>query len=721
MTSPRPKAPDVRPGLRRRRWLRRALASLLVLAGVSVGGFWAAVAWLPYPAGLARPPRASTEILDRDGRPLAAFASVDGQWCRPLPPADVSPHLMDAVVAVEDARFYQHGGVDWRSAAAAAWQDLTSRSLRRGASTIAMQLQHLRQPTPRRSLWGKLVQAVRACQIDRRLSKHDELVEYLNRAPFGGNLTGAGAASWRYFGRPCASLSLGQAALLAGLPQSPNRYRPDRHPAAARARRDHVLDRMVACGTITADERREAAAEPVDAVWHALPQDATDVGLRPTLGRLVRAYPGRTLRTTIDAAVQARAAAAADDAVRGQAASHVSAAAVVVLDTPTGDCLAAVSRSAGDVDLTVSPRSSGSALKPFVYAAAFDAGVCGPGTILDDAPAAWAGYAPGDYDRRFDGPEPAATALARSRNVPALAVLSRVGVDRAVGVMGAMGLATVARTPDRYGLSLAVGGADVTPMELAAAYATLGRGGVATTAALVVETQLSDGPEGRAVARRSRGTARPSGPPLVGTSGGSVLRRSSCLQALECLADPDRTRAVWPAAVPLGAAWKTGTSSGHRDAWCAAVTPRRTVVVWLGNADGAGSDALVGQDAAAPLALRVVSAVDPGGPGFAPPPGFPGDGTATVVPAVASVVLVSPTDGQEIVRDPAVAADRQRVPLRARATAGTVWWFVDGEPAGSSASDATAWWDPAVGTHEVRAVDASGHAVVVHVRVQPAG
>ncbi len=700
----RREAPDVHPGLRRRRWRWWALASPLAVAGLGVGGFWAAVAWWPYPAGIARPPRASTWIVDRDGRPLAAFASVDGQWCRPLTADAVSPHLMDAVVAVEDARFYAHGGVDWRSAAGAAWQDLTSLSLRRGASTIAMQLQHLRQPTPRRSLVGKWVQAVRACQIDRTTAKRDQLIEYLNRAPFGGNLTGAGAASWRYFGRPCASLSLGQAALLAGLPQSPNRYRPDRHPAAARARRDHVLDRMVACGTITAGQRQEAAAEPVDAGWQVLPQDATDVGLRPTLGRLVRLYPGRTVATTIDAAVQARAAAAADDAARGLAASHVTAVAVVVLDTPSGDCLAAVSRSAGggDVDLTVSPRSSGSALKPFIYAAAFDAGVCGPGSTLDDAPAAWAGYAPGDYDRRFDGPEPAAIALARSRNVPALTVLSRVGADRAVGVMGAMGLATLARTPDRYGLTLAVGGAEVTPMELAGAYATLGRGGVA------VAVRLVDAPVGRAT------------PAERGANGG-VLRPSSCLQALQCLADPDRTRAVWPAAVPLGAAWKTGTSSGHRDAWCAAVTPRRTVVVWVGNADGAGSDALVGQDAAAPLALRVTSAVDPGGPGFAPPPGFPGDAAAAVVPAAAGVVLVSPTDGQEIVRDPAVAADRQRVALRARATAGRVWWFVDGTPVGSAAGDDPVWWDPAVGGHEVRAVDGAGHAAVVHVRVRTAG
>ena len=173
-------------------------------------------------------------------------------------PTRSAPHLLAAIVAVEDDRFYAHGGVDWRAAAAAAWQDVTSLSFHRGASTIDMQVQRLRQPTAaRRSPVAKLAQAVRACQIDRRQSKRDTLVEYLNRAPFGGNLTGAGAASWRYFGRPCSALSLGQAALLAGLPQGPNRLRPDRHPAAAVARRNHVLDRMVA---LRGDLARTAAA-----------------------------------------------------------------------------------------------------------------------------------------------------------------------------------------------------------------------------------------------------------------------------------------------------------------------------------------------------------------------------------------------------------------------------------------------------------------------------
>ena len=822
----------VASALRRHRWLWAVPVVPPVLAVV---GFQAAVAFWPYPADADRPPRASTLIVDQAGAPLAAYANRDGQWCQPLSADAMSPHLLDAIVAVEDQRYYRHGGVDWRGAAAAAWQDATSLSLRRGASTIAMQVQRLRQPSAHRSLLAKVAQAMRACQIDRSADKRAVLVEYLNRAPFGGNLTGAGAASWRYFGKPCSSLSLGQAALLAGLPQSPNRLRPDRHPEAAMARRAHVLDRMLACGMITPDQRRDAGAEPIDAMWHPLPQDATDVGLRPTLDRLAMSHGG-LLTTTIDPVAQRRVAIAADDVLHALASSHVSAAAVVVLDTRTSRCLASFSRSTSDanVDLTTRPRSSGSALKPFIYAAAFDAGVCQPGTVLDDAPTLWSGYQPGDYDHRYDGPEPAALALARSRNVPAVSVLDRTGVARVVGVMSGAGLATLARTPERYGLSLAIGGADVTPLELAGAYAMLARGGASASVVVLCDAaDTDDGPAtidravpdravpDRAVPDRAvpdRAVPEPGTPdravperaipdravPDPGTPDRAVpdpavpdravvdtpeperaipdravpdravpdravperavpdravpdratpdravperavpepavidrsapdrlrvvsyarprvLRRSSCLLALQCLADADRTRSVWPAAVPLGVAWKTGTSTGHRDAWCAAVTPRRTVVVWLGNADGSGSDALVGQDAAAPLALRVLSAVDPGGPGFAPDARLLAVRSPAVARPAADLVLTSPADQQEIVHDRGEAGDRQRVALRAR-SGGSVWWFVDGAPVGTASAGEPVWWEPTDGGHEVRVADAAGHVAVVHVRVRMVG
>jgi penicillin-binding protein 1C len=702
--------------------MRRALcvvfaapAAMLLIGALA---FRAAVAWWPYPTELSRPPEASTWIEDRSDEPLAVFASSSGQWQLPLTEQQISPHLLDAIVAVEDSRFYEHGGVDWRSVGGAVCEDIAARRERRGASTITMQLQRLREPMAR-SLVGKIEQAVRATQIEQSQSKRAILVEYLNRAPFGGNLVGAGAASWRYFGKPCRELSIGQAALLAGLPQSPNRSRPDRFPQIARVRRDHVLDRMVACGMLTVAQRNEAANEPIDAQWRALPQEAAgEDGLLPAMTRLALSHPGQRLRVNIDPRVQRMCALAARSTLAELAPSHIGAAAVVVLDTPTGKCLASVSlvseedESAAAVDLTQCARSSGSTLKPFIYAAAFEMGICTPRTMLEDAPGDWSGYEPANYDRGFRGTMPASEALAQSRNLPAIGLLSRVGVDRAVELMAAAGFSTLSRTPDRYGLPLAIGGAEVTPMELAEAYASLARGGQHRPATLVCDDD--------------RAAAQPSDKPLAKALPGPAMWPTTCLATLNCLADPDRTARVFPAAAAIGPAWKTGTSGGHRDAWCAAVTPRLTVVVWLGNPDGCGADRLVGQEAAAPLALQIVAACDPTqGAGFAPATARIGLTQAAPIARrerSVAIQLISPADGQQIIRDPSIPADAQRCPLRARmgelSGDEPLWWFVDGRFVGRSAGDSPLWWPPSPGVHEVRVVDADGRAASANLKVQ---
>jgi penicillin-binding protein 1C len=703
---------------RLRRSLRIAGALPLVTALIAFLSFRGAVAWWSYPANVISPP-ASTWIEDRDGSPLAAFAGATGQWQLPLAEREISPHLLDAVVAVEDARFYDHGGVDWRSVGGAIRDDILSHRARRGASTITMQLQRLREPAAR-SFREKLVQAIRATQIEQTRTKRAILVEYLNRAPFGGNLVGAGAASWRYFGKPCKELSLGQAALLAGLPQSPNRLRPDRHPELARARRDHVLDRMLACGMITMPQYREASLEPIDAGWRPLPQElAAQNGLLPTLTRLADLHPGQTMRVNIDAQVQKQSAAAARESLTRMASSHVGAVAVVVLDTPSGNCLAAVSLVAhehgpgSEMDLTQSPRSSGSTLKPFIYAAAFDLGVCNPRTMLADAPEDWSGYQPSNYDHSFRGRMPAGEALAQSRNLPAISLLWRVGIDREVNVLRAAGFATLAHTPDRYGLPLAVGGANVTPLELAEAYASLARGGQHRAAKL-----LCDDPE---TASESSGRS------LETLLPGPSFWPTTCIATLNCLADPDRTARICPAAAAIEPAWKTGTSSGHRDAWCAAVTPRRTVVVWLGNPDGSGADSLVGQNAAAPLALGILASCDrvPGA-GFALPAARTVMAKAApiaIAPERASLQLISPSNGQQIIRDPSIPPGEQRCPLHARVTISSsadpaLWWFVDGRYLGRESSDQWLWWSPSPGEHQIKVVDEAGHAATAEVKVR---
>jgi penicillin-binding protein 1C len=723
------------------RFLRRTLLTIVAVIVFAIIAFQAAVRLWTYPADEQLPPVASTWITDRSGNTIAAFAGGDGGWCRPLREEEISPHLFDAIVAVEDQRYYQHGGVDWASAASAAWQDLLALRYRRGASTLTMQLVHLRRPAPR-SLWVKLTQAIRADQIERTASKRQILVEYLNRAPFGGNLNGAGAASWRYFSKPCKELSLGQAALLAGIPQSPVRFRPDRFPVSARSRREHVLQRMLACGMIDQRQFAQANNEPVDASWHPLPQDAPErIGLLPALVRLAHDSPGQVLRTTIDSSLQRAVTLAMENQLHDLSASNVTAGAAVVLDTASGQCLASVSRctdrpnDAVDLDLTIRPRSSGSTLKPFIYAGAFDAGIATPSTVVDDSPVAFAGYEPGNYDRQFAGRMSAADALAQSRNVPALVMLSKLRVDRAIEVMHGCGLTGLAKTPDRYGLSLAIGGAETTPMELAEGYATLARGGLHRPAVMLTAVGSTQPDAGSEVIRSAGSTGATSGPSEYLRTGlgaraeafdsiskrGAVLRASSCLQALQCIADPERTRRIYPPAVDIAPAWKTGTSSGHRDAWCCGVTPRRTVVVWLGNTDGSRSDALVGQDAAAPLALRIITLVDTAaGANFAPPPWFANFSAGkNVSGADTSLVILSPVNHQTILHDPALPASQQRLALRARfAGDGPIWWFVDGQCLGNCESDEILWWQPTPGSHEVRATTRDGKGANTTIRVQ---
>jgi penicillin-binding protein 1C len=630
----------------------------------------------------------------------------------PLTGDQISPHLVNAIVAVEDSRFYQHHGVDWKSVAVAAWQDVSHLGARRGASTLTMQLERLRDPRSR-TFTNKIEQAIRAEQLEQSETKQQIIVEYVNGAPFGGNLVGAGAASWRYFGRPCKQLSLGEAALLAGLPQSPNRLRPDRFPKRAMIRRNHVLDRMLACGFISDKQRNEAAAEPINAAWRALPQDRppedlppADGGL-PALLKLVRAQPGEAIRTTIGAVIQRQTAIAAREHLQSLTSSGISAAAVVVLDTQTSQCLACVSLGSTDasIDLTGRRRSTGSTLKPFIYAAAFDAGVYGPRSVLADSPAAWPGYQPSDYDRSFRGNLTAAEALAESRNIPAMLVLAKVGVEPAVGVMDAAGLHGLARSPERYGLSLAIGGAEASPMEIAEAYASLGRGGVTKPVQMLSV-------DGRVFTNES--------PPVPGPSYPDYLRKEACWQVLNAIAEPSRTAGVWPEAVRSHVAWKTGTSSGHRDAWCAAVTHRRTVVVWVGNANGQGSPSLVGQDAAAPLALQLIAMFDPEDDAWPLVPDPPQIASSPIEVAGSAVVMVHPLDGEEFVLTSDVPRDRQRILLQAahRGPASELWWFVDGRPLEKGNNSSGLWWMPAAGSHNVRVIDSTGHSAMARVRVR---
>lgn len=709
-------------GVRRRsyrQWVRRASSILIACTAVSWLAYFAAIAWWPYPRNIAGEAPSATLILDRNNKPLAAFAAADGQWRFPLSELQISPHLLQAIIAVEDARFMDHAGIDWKSAIGAAWQNLTALRVKRGASTLTMQLHRLRDPRPR-SLWAKIEQTIRARQIEKTTSKRDILVEYLNRAPFGGNLVGAGAASWRYFGKPCSALSLAEAALLAGLPKNPSQYRPDRFPQRAVDRRNEVLDRMLVTGLITPSQHDQAIAEPMRATLQPLPQiaDRAD-GALPALLQLP---PGQVLSTTLDSGIQREVFVATRDALSRLRPSGIGAVSVVVLDTTDAECLATASLSDASPKLNLArcPRSTGSVLKSFIYAAAFEAGVCTPASSLDDSPSSWSGYSPQDFDHTFRGQISAAEALADSRNIPAMQLLAKAGLPYVRGIMEAAGLDTLSRSNRTVGLTLAVGGAEATVMEVAKAYAALARGGIAKPVSLVPALKGDVRGEGLLQIEASNPRSsisnfklEPPPQPSLRNAGAReprFLTSSACWQVLGVLSDPNRTQSLCRAAARLNVAWKTGTSSNHRDAWCAAVTPRRTVVVWFGNADGKPSTSLVGQDVAAPLALELIASLD------SKPAEWP---TVASKPVLAAyqvnrprLSIVSPAASREIVLNDDLPPEHQRVQLRA-STADAVHWFIDGNYQSGD------WWTPAAGSHEIRAVSDNGEASVVRVTVRP--
>ncbi len=683
-SSPPPEA--VRRGLS---WRARLLLGMLLVA-LPPASFEAAARLLSYPDGERPLPSSSVAVHDRDGHRLAAFTSAEGRWCLPCRPEDHGRWLPLAVEAIEDERFRRHGGVDWMAAAGALWQDLRAARIVRGASTITMQLQRLRHPHAR-TLWGKLGEALRARQIELRQDKDAILAEWLERASFGGNVVGAGAAAWHWFGVPPAALSLAQAALLAGLPQNPERLRPDRHLLQATARRDQVLGRLQLLGVIDARELSAALAEPVAlAADEAVAPDC--IGVLPVLSDLTHGRSG-VLTTTLDIAIQRTASALVRTHLGMLAGSGADAAAAAVLDLEDGSWRAlACAGGPSWLDLTSCRRSPGSTLKPFIYAGAFAFGIATPATLVADDPTGWSGWAPLDYDHAWRGRCSAAEALCESRNLPAMHLLEQLGVARCAGIMEALCLGGMATAAGHAGLALAIGGAEADLRSLATAYGGLGAGG-----------------------RRLR-------PLLLGAgaavSGDAALPERACWAALHCLDDAERTRAACPEAAALRPAWKTGTSSGHRDAWCVALTPRRCVAVWLGSTRGPGSPALVGAEAAAPLALALIAACDPGGPSWpAVDGGSPSPLRSPLLPA--TLVITSPPAGAEIISDPDAAPGRGRIALECRGGGtGPRWWLIDGTPLPAAAAGATAWWTPISGSHELRVVDQAGHAAAVQLVVR---
>ncbi|PLX36685.1 MAG: penicillin-binding protein 1C [Hyphomicrobiales bacterium] len=684
------------------RWRRVAgsLGVAAILAAVSVlpFGIDKAIDETPLPS---LDVETSTVVLDRNGRLLRPFQVADGRWRMPVTLDEVDPTFISFLLAYEDRRFRDHRGVDARAVVRAAGQFVAAGGrIVSGASTITMQVARLIEDANTRSLAGKMAQARSALALERRLTKDDILTLYLTLAPYGGNLEGIRAASLAYLGKEPSRLTIGEAALLVALPQSPETRRPDRHRATAEAARNRVLERMVLAGVINAEEAVAARREPMPKRRKAFPKYAAHAAERV---RLEDPEKGAH-HLTIERRLQKRLETLIADRVTGLG-KHMSAA-LIVVDHENGEVLASVGspnlldgERGGFIDMSRAVRSPGSTLKPLIYGIALEAGLVHPESLIEDRPTSFGGYTPTNFDGGYNGTVTVRQALQRSLNVPAVLLLDAVGPAKLVGRMKRAGAAPVLPDLSAPNLAVGLGGVGVTLRDLAMLYAALARGGQPVS----LVDRLDVPPA----------TERPSSQ--------RVLDEKSAWYVSDILAG-----APPPAnASSIGIAFKTGTSYGYRDAWAVGYDGRHVIAVWVGRPDAQPISRMTGIEAAAPILFdafaRLESERVPFGPAprgtliatshDLPPPlkrfRHPSEG---IVERETGPEIAFPRDGVRV--DLGLGGTRaMELALKVRNGAPPFVWLVNGQPLAREPFSREARWQPdSPGYATVSVIDADGKA-----------
>ena len=550
------------------------------------------------PRQLFRAPLSATAAA-ADGTLLGARISADGQWY--FPPSDHVPEkFARCIITYEDKRFRLHGGVDVLSAARALRQNLSRREVVSGASTLTMQVIRLSRPDAPRTLPEKLYEMVRATRLEWRYSKRRILLLYASNAPFGGNVVGLEAAAWRYFGRSADDLSWGESAMLAVLPNAPGLIHPGRSRERLLQKRNALLDRLEQRGIIDATECMLAKDEPLPGKPLPMPDEAYHL-----LERCRREQGDGPYATTLDAVLQQRVAAIAQRHFAAYHTNLVDNMGVLVVDVHSGEVRAYYGNTRGctprlrgvDVDMVPAARSSGSTLKPLLYAAMLQAGELLPTQLVKDTPYNYNNFSPHNYGRSFDGAVPAHEVIERSLNVPSVRMLEEYGVERFLEDLQALGFTTVDKDADHYGLSLILGGAEISLETLARAYYYL--------AAKLAGDTVYESLGYLSGERRERLPARK-----------VPVSRAAAYLTFEALSNANRPEeeASWmDFATGRRIAWKTGTSWGNRDAWSVGVTRDWIVAVWVGNSDGEGRAGMTGVAYASPVMFDVFSALQGSG------------------------------------------------------------------------------------------------------------
>ena len=700
------------------RWFALTMCGSAVVVGAAGVALHVAVDRLG-PPKLDKVREVSTIVLDRQDQLLRAFTTQEGRWRLPISPEKVDERYLAMLMAFEDKRFYSHPGIDARALMRAAWQLVHNGHIVSGGSTLTMQLARLIKGRHERTASAKLAQILRALQLERHLTKPQILTLYLQLAPFGGNIEGVRAASLAYFGKEPRRLSIGEAALLVALPQSPESRRPDRSPQAARAARNRVLERMVQAGVISQSEAARAQGEPVPHGRRSFPKHAAHLAETEVLAAKTK----RVHRLTIDRSAQAALEALSQE--RAKLLGQNLSAAILAVDHTANEIIAHVGsadyldeKRFGAIDMTTAVRSPGSTLKPLIYGLAFEAGIAHPETLIEDRLVRFGAYAPKNFDDDFHGTVTIREALAQSLNIPAVKVLASVGPGKLAGRLRHVGVEPA--FPGRMAptLAMGLGGVGLTLHDLTILYASLARGGEAATL------------------RHRRDEAAPDAAQLF-LQGKRLPPAKRVLLPVAAWYVTDILKDAPP---PLNAkkgklAYKTGTSYGYRDAWAVGYDGQHTVAVWVGRPDGAATPGLLGRVAAAPILFDAFARLgERRKPLNAPPVGALQTANGSDLPPPLKrfreggeemaagpflerpVHIAFPPDRAEL--EVALEEDAP-VLLKARGGVLPLTWLVDGAPIQSDPRARYAAWQPdGRGFAKLSVIDAKGRVDRVTVRLR---
>ncbi len=566
------------------------LRKTLRIAGGIVGGMIGLAFLLSSLFPLPHPKPYSTLIEDQRGRFVHAFRAPDGIWRLKTSPDEIPPRLKSILLAREDRWFSYHPGVNPFALVRAVYQNLSSGRRVSGASTITMQIARMLEPKER-TVGNKMLEILRAFQLEWAYSKEELLEMYLSMVPLGGNIEGLQSAALIYYQTPLERLNVAQLFDLMLIPSDPNGLRPDRNGEALVHQRLSQAKRWLAEGMLTEADSVVLWNTPAAAERRALPREAEHFALR-----VARRFPGAALvHSTLDMDIQRKVETLLANHLRPWRLSGVQNGAVLVMENATGAVRAyagsgafADDASQGQVDAVMALRSPGSTLKPFLYAMQVEAGELTPRTVLLDTPYDAEGFYAENYDGGYDGLVHADEALQRSLNVPMVRMLKRAGLGTFEDFLAKEGFVSLQQQRGRLGLSMILGGCGVRLDELVPAFASFPRGGVWRPL-----RWLEDAPVDTAQDVQVFSTA-------------TAYVVTHILSGLE---RPDLPNNFDYALTLPKVAYKTGTSYGRRDAWCIGYSSMYTIGVWMGNVTNRGNPDLVGSRSAAPLLLDVFTSI----------------------------------------------------------------------------------------------------------------